>query len=93
MSHHLSRKELEVCFLLIFSEILCFLSKWSPGQPNGDGTAAYYSTDSQVLDAKETKVGVMGVCVQEITDEFTSKSYFRLSLRSSEVIQARIDTG
>ena len=73
MSHHLSRKELEVCFLLIFSEILCFLSKWSPGQPNGDGSAAYYSTDSQVSDANKTETGVVGVCVQEIIVE-TSKS-------------------
>ena len=54
--------------------MIWFFSKWSPGQPNGDGTAAYYSTDSQVLDAKETKIGVVGVCVQEITDELNGES-------------------
>ena len=55
--------------------------KWSPGQPTGDGTAAYYSTDSQVFDSNTTKTGVVGVCVQEITIE-TSK-YLSLTLYMS----------
>ena len=62
---------------LLFSRlntIIWLHLKWSPGQPNGYGTAAYYSTDSQVSDAKETKTGVEGVCVQEFINDFTGKS-------------------
>ena len=45
------------------------LKKWNRfrGQPNGDGTAAYYSTDGQVWDTKQdTAVDRKVVCVQEI---------------------------
>ena len=74
MTFHMSSKESKVRFRLIFNKIIWLLPKWSPGQPNGDGTAAYYSSDSQVSDAEQTKTGVAGVCVQEIIDESTSKS-------------------
>ena len=76
MTLYSSSKESKVWFLLVvfLVKIIWFLSKWQPGQPNGDGTAAYYSTDSQVLDAKETKTGVEGVCVQEFINDFTGKS-------------------
>ena len=69
MSLLLSRKEAKGYFLLVFDEFVWPFSKWRPGQPDGDGTAAYYSTDSTVLDANETKAGVAGVCVQEIIGE------------------------
>ena len=74
---------------LLFSwlnKIIWLHLKWSPGQPNGNGTAAYYSTDSQVSDAKETKTGIAGVCVQEIVGETTTSSKFLIFYKRWAVV-------
>ena len=49
------------------------LRQWGKTQPNGDGAAAYWSSDGTVSDTLETKSKVRGVCVQEIKGSISTK--------------------
>ena len=54
---------------------LKLIRQWNISQPDGDGTAAYWSSNGTIFDTSEVTAGIAALCVQRIIDVPTSK-YF-----------------
>ena len=47
--------------------------QWNTSQPDGDGTAAYWSSEGYVFDTSEVTTDINTLCVQKVINVATGK--------------------